>query len=116
LDILQLLSPIRKLIYLLSNELLRLVKIFKIISNTNKNITKYNKIVLEKYIKFIDITLAIKLPINLTRNLFVIFEIKYSKSISFFEIGFVIVIYVILLFNNKKINITQKSLYQQQIK
>jgi hypothetical protein len=72
---------------------------------------EYNKIVLKRYIKSIDIILIIEFLINLIRDLFIIFEIKYNKSISFFEIGFVITIYIILLFNNKKINIIQKGSY-----
>ena len=77
----------------------------------SKGIIKCNRVAPEGYIKSINIALAIKLLISLTCNLLAILKAEYSKLISLFKIGFVIVIYMVLSISNKDINITQKSLY-----
>jgi hypothetical protein len=99
------------LIYLLSSRPLRLAEILGAILSTSEGVIKCNKVILEGYIKFVDIALAIKLLVSFTCNLLAILKVEYSKLISPFKIGFIIVIYVILSISNKDTNITQKSLY-----
>jgi hypothetical protein len=100
-----LLSLICKLIYLLNSKLLQLVKTLKAILSTSKGIAKYNKVILKKYIKFINIALIIKLLISFTCNLLATLKAKYSKLILPFKIGFIIAIYIILSISNKDTNI-----------
>jgi len=99
------------LIYPLNSGLLQLAKTLEAILNISKGVIKCNKVTLEGYIKFVDIALAIKLLVSLTCNLLATLKAKYSKLISPFKIGFIIVIYIILSISNKDINIMQKSLY-----
>jgi hypothetical protein len=106
-----LLSPVYKLIYLLSSKQLQLVKTLKAILNISEGIIEYNKVTLEGYIKFVNIALIVKLLVSFTCNLLAILKAKYSKLILPFKIGFIVIIYVILLISNKDTNITQKSLY-----
>jgi len=71
----------------------------------SKDIVEYNRIISEGYIKFINIVLIIKFLVSLIYNLFIIFKVEYNKSILSFKIDFIITIHVILLINNKNINI-----------
>jgi hypothetical protein len=106
-----LLSRVYKLIYLLSSKQLQLIKTLKAILNISEGIIKYNKVILEGYIKFVNIALIVKLLVSFTCNLLAILKAKYNKLILPFKIGFIVIIYVILSISNKDTNITQKSLY-----
>jgi hypothetical protein len=90
---------------------LQLAEILGAILSISEGIAECNSVILDVYIKFVDIALVIKLLISFTCNLLIIFKVKYSKLISPFKISFIIVIYVVLSISNKDINITQKSLY-----
>jgi len=109
--VLLLLSPICELIYLLSSKLLQLAKTLKVMLSISEGVAEYDKVILEGYIKSVDIALVVKLLVSFTCNLLAILKIKYSKLISPFKIGFVIAIHVVLSISNKDTNITQKSLY-----
>ena len=104
-----LLSLVYKLIYLLSSKLLRLAKILEVVLNISKGIAEYNKVISKRYIKFINIALVVKLLVSLICNLLIILKIRYSKLILSFKISFVIAKHVILLINNKDININIKE-------
>jgi hypothetical protein len=106
LDILPLLSLIRELIYPLNSGLLRLIEIPRIMPSISEGIVEYNKVILEEYIKSINIALVIELLVSFTYNLLAILKIEYNKPISPFKIGFIIAVYVILLISNRDINIT----------
>jgi hypothetical protein len=107
--VLLLLSLVYKLIYLLSSKLLRLAKILEVVLNISKGIAEYNKVISKRYIKFINIALVVKLLVSLICNLLIILKIRYSKLILSFKISFVIAKHVILLINNKDININIKE-------
>jgi hypothetical protein len=107
--VLLLLSPVYKLIYLLSSGLLQLAKTLKVILSTSEGVIECDKVILKGYIKSINIALIVKLLISFTCNLLAILKAKYSKLISPFKIGFIIVIHVILSFSNKDTNINVKE-------
>jgi hypothetical protein len=56
-----LLSPICKLIHPLNSKLLQLIKTLKAMLSISEGVAKYNKVILEGYIKFINIALILKL-------------------------------------------------------
>ena len=62
------------------------MKILRVILNISNNIIKYNKVILEVYIKFINIILIIKLLVNFTRNSLIILKVKYNKLYYFLRL------------------------------
>jgi hypothetical protein len=76
------------------------------VPSISEGVVEYNRVVLEGYIKSINIALVIELLVSFTYNLFIILKVKYNKLILPFKIGFIIAVYVVLLISNKDINIT----------
>jgi hypothetical protein len=72
----------------------------------SEGIAECNRVVLERYIKSINIALIVELLVSLTYNLLATLEVEYSKLISPFKIGFIIAVHVVLSISNKDTNIT----------
>jgi hypothetical protein len=72
----------------------------------SEGIAECNRVVLERYIKSINIALIVELLVSLTCNLLATLEVEYSKLISPFKIGFIIAVHVVLSISNKDTNIT----------
>lgn len=109
LDVLLLLSPVCKLIHLLSSRLFRLIETSRVVSSISKGVAESNKVVLERYVKSVNITLVVELLVSLTRNLLTILKVEHSKSILPFKISFIVVVHVVLLFSNRDTNINVRE-------
>lgn len=99
------LSPVRELIYPLSSGPLRLAETSRAMPRTSEGVTESDKVAPEKYIKSVNVALAIELLVSRTRNPLAIFKAKHGKPILPFKIGFIAAIHVILSISNKDINI-----------
>jgi hypothetical protein len=76
------------------------------VPSISEGIAECNRVVLERYIKSINIALIVELLVSLTCNLLATLEVEYSKLISPFKIGFIIAVHVVLSISNKDTNIT----------
>ena len=81
------------------------MEIPRAVPSISEGIIEYNKVALEGYIKSINIALVIELLVSFTYNLFIILKVEYNKPILPFKISFIIIIYIVLLINNRDTNI-----------
>jgi hypothetical protein len=104
-------SPVCKLIHPLSSRQLQLTETSRAVSSASKAVAESDRVAPKGYVKSVDMTLAVELPVSLTRNPLAILKVEHSKSISPFEISFTAAVHMILSFSNRETNVTQKSSY-----
>jgi hypothetical protein len=108
LDMLQPPSPVRELIHPLSSGPLRLAETSRAVSSTSEGVAECDRVAPERYIKSVDVTLAVELPVSLTRDPLATLEAEHGKPISPFEIGFVAAVHVIPSISNRDTNRTRR--------
>jgi hypothetical protein len=109
LDVLQPPSPVCELIHPLSSGPLRLTETFGAVSSISEGVAESDKVARKRYITSVDVTLAVKLPVSLTRDPLAALKAEHGEPISPFEIGFIAAVHVIPSINNRDTNVTQKS-------
>ena len=85
---------------------MRFAETSRAVFSTSESIAESDRVVPERYIKLVHVTLVVKLLVSLTCDLFTTLKAEHSKPISPFEIGFVAAVHMILLISNKDANIT----------
>lgn len=109
LDMLQLPSPVRELIHLLSSGQLRLAETSRAVSSTSEGVAECDKVAPERYVTSVNVALAVELPVSLTRDPLATLEAEHGKPISPFKIGFRIAVHVVLSFSNRETNVNAKE-------
>lgn len=109
LDMLQPPSPVRELIHPLSSGPLRLAETYGAVSRTSEGVAERDRVAPERYIKSVDVALAVELPVSLTRDPLAAFKAEYGEPMSPFEIGFIAAVHVIPSISNRDTSVAQKS-------
>ena len=79
------------------------------VSSASEGVVESKRVILERYIKPINMTLVVELLVILTCDLLTILKVEHSEPISLFEIGFIVVVHMILLIRNRDTNINIKE-------
>jgi hypothetical protein len=82
-------------------------------SSTSKGVAESDRVTAERDIKFIDVALAVVLPVCLVRDPHAALEAENSKPMPLFKIGFIATIHVVPSIRNRNASNNAKISCQQ---